>query len=342
MNADAGIIKQDSESYSRLKYSCAFADIGLTLAVLFIFAASGFSKLIKETLAALGAADYFILPLYLLILGAAFFLLDFPLNFYRSYILEHKFRLSNQKIPDWWLDQLKSGIISYIIALILAAAFYGIIKVSPKMWWLGAGVFWIFFSLILAKLVPIAVIPLFFKYKKIEDTGLAQRIVSLAEKFKICPKKPLEVFEIDFSKKTLKANAAFVGIGNTRRVILADTLKEKYSADEIEVILAHEFAHYRKKHLLKLLFINASMTLFIFYLVFKTNSAVLGSFGFSGISDIAALPVLLIYFSLFGLFMRPLEAFLSRVFERQADRMALEATQNKAAFVSMMEKLAIL
>ena len=96
--------------------------------------------------------------------------------------------------------------------------------------------------------------------------------MKLAEKMKV---KILDCFEIDFSKKTLKANAAFVGIGNTRRVILADTLKDKYSHDEIEVILAHEFAHYQRRHLLKLITINALSTLAVFFLIFKTSSGVL-------------------------------------------------------------------
>ncbi|MCX5706923.1 MAG: M48 family metalloprotease, partial [Candidatus Omnitrophica bacterium] len=149
-----------------------------------------------------------------------------------------------------------------------------------------------------------------------------------------------DCFEIDFSKKTLKGNAAFVGIGNTRRVILADTLKDKYNADEIEVILAHEFAHYRLRHLLKLIAINALTTLIIFFLIFKTNGFVLGQFRLSSLSDIAALPVLFLYFMLFGLLMQPWEAFISRRFERDADLLAIKITGLKEAFISSMDKLA--
>jgi len=161
--------------------------------------------------------------------------------------------------------------------------------------------------------------------------------MNLAKKMRV---KILDCFEIDFSKKTLKANAAFVGWGKTRRVILADTLKDKYSHDEIEVILAHEFAHYRLRHLFKLILTNSLATVLIFYLIFKTNSYVLAVFGLSSLSDLAALPVVLIYFVIFGIVMQPFENYVSRRLERNADRMALLVTGMREAFVSMMDKLA--
>jgi STE24 endopeptidase len=235
------------------------------------------------------------------------------------------------------MDQLKSGLISYVIGLILVYAFYFILRHNPQGWWVSISIFWILFSLIIAKLLPIIIIPLFFKYKRLADEGLRQRIINLAERMKV---RILDVFEIDFSKKTLKANAAFVGMGRTRRVILADTLKDKYSHDEIEVILAHEFAHYRLKHLIKLILVNSVVAIAIFYIIFKTSNYTLGLFGFSSLSDIAAMPVIFLYFILFGIIMQPFEACISRRLERNADLLALKTTKMKDAFISMMDKLA--
>lgn len=160
--------------------------------------------------------------------------------------------------------------------------------------------------------------------------------MKLAERMNV---KLLDCFEIDFSKKTLKANAAFVGVGNTRRVILADTLKDKYSYDEIEVILAHEFAHCRLKHLLKLIVINSLSILVIFYLIARTSIYALNLFGLASLSDIASLPLIFIYFILLSVIAQPLEAFVSRSFERSADSLALETTGLKDAFISTMNKL---
>ncbi|MFH0790996.1 MAG: M48 family metallopeptidase, partial [Candidatus Omnitrophota bacterium] len=322
--------------YSSLKYTLSILDTAYLLALLLIFTGFGLSKILAPRLLNLTTNYYIIVPLYLLIISLVYYLVSRPLNFYSSYILDHKFCLSKQKIKDWILDQIKAGIIYYIIALILIASFYYILKRYAYTWWWVISIVWIFFSLILARLTPIVIIPLFFKYKKISHDSLRERIMNLANKMKV---KILDVFEIDFSKKTLKANAAFVGIGNTKRVILADTLKDKYSDDEIEVILAHEFAHYKLKHLQKLILINSFVMILTFYIMFKTNSSVLRFFGEYFLSDIAAFPVILIYFVIFGVIIQPFQNYLSRLFEINADKMALQITGSKPAFISMMEKL---
>ncbi|MDD5166644.1 MAG: M48 family metallopeptidase [Candidatus Omnitrophica bacterium] len=325
-----------AKRYSVLKYSLTILDTAYLLALLLIFSGSGLSKALSAIILKFTTNNFIIIPLYFFVLLLAYYILSLPLNFYHSYILERRFALSNQKIGDWLIDQAKSAAISYIIGLILLGVFYYIIERSSHAWWLIISLFWVFFSLILARLVPIIIIPLFFKYKKLSDELLRERIINLAEKMQL---KILDVFEIDFSKKTLKANAAFVGWGATKRVILADTLKDKYSYDEIEVILAHEFAHYRLKHLLKLILVNSLATILVFYLIFRTSNLVLALFGFSSLSDIASLPVILLYFVIFGIIMQPLEAYISRRLEKNADMMAIRVTGLKDAFISTMEKL---
>jgi STE24 endopeptidase len=330
-------IFQKAKRYSAIKYTFAIIDIIYLLILLFIFLGAGLSKSLESSVSRILVPSLAI-PAYILIASLMYYLLDFPFNLYRSFLVEHKFCLSTQKIGDWIKDQLKQSIISYIILLILIFAFYVILAHFPHSWWLVVSVFWIFFSLILARFTPVLIIPLFFKYKKLSDETLRSRILNLADKMQI---KILDCFQIDFSKKTLKANAAFVGIGHTKRVILADTLKDKYSYDEIEVILAHEFAHYRLKHLLKLIFINSLVVIFSFYLIFKTSTYALNLFGFVSLSEIAAMPIMLIYFTFFGIITQPIEAYLSRRLERNADKMALKTTGLKDAFISMMDKLAV-
>ena len=229
---------------------------------------TGFSLSLEDHLRNINLSGGLLIGAFFLVISFLFYLINLPLNFYSSFILEHKFNLSKQKAKDWWLDQLKSGALAYVISLILILAFYGILNRFSNSWWLILSIFWIGFSLILAKLTPVLIIPLFFKYKKLDDGLLRQRILNLAYKMQI---KLMDVFEIDLSKKTLKANAAFTGLGRTRRVILADTLKDKYNYDEIEVILAHEFAHYRLRHILKLILINSLVTLGLFFIVFAIN-----------------------------------------------------------------------
>ncbi|MDD5128448.1 MAG: M48 family metallopeptidase [Candidatus Omnitrophica bacterium] len=325
-----------AKSYSQQKYFLSIIDTFYGIALILLFLGTGLCLFLEDFIRSLGLSGYLATSVFLLIILFIYYFLSLPFNFYAGYTLEHKFNLSKQKISSWWLDQFKSGVLAYIILLVLILCFYWIL-VKFDQWWLVVSVFWIVFSVLLAKLTPVLIIPLFFKYKKLEDEVLRQRIFDLAQKMQV---KLLDVFEIDFSKKTLKANAAFTGMGKTKRVILADTLKDKYTHEEVEAILAHEFAHFQRKHILKLIIINSLLTLGLFYLIFKTNSYFLGAFKLNSLGQLASLPLVFLYFMLFGVFLQPLEAYVSRRFEREADALALKTTRNKEAFVSLMDKLA--
>lgn len=325
-----------AKSYSHRKYALSIIDLAYSIILILIFLGAGFSLFLESFLKNTGLPVSLLPALFLLIVSISYYLLNLPFNFYATFSLEHKFNLSRQKAGAWWMDQLKSLILAYIISLILVLSFYWILG-KFNQWWLVASVFWIVFSVVLAKLTPILIIPLFFKYKKLDDEILRRRIFDLALKMRI---KLMDVFEIDLSKKTLKANAAFTGLGKTKRVLLADTLKDKYTHDEIEVILAHEFAHYKKWHIMKLIIVNSLLTLGLFYLIFKTSASFLAVFKLGSLAQLASLPLVFLYFILFGIITQPLEALISRLFEKEADNLALEVTGSKEAFISLMEKLA--
>jgi len=334
---DGNVLLQKAKRYSAIKYSLAISETIYTLVLLFLFQWSGLTKVIAALISGIFLNSYIVLSVYILAAYCLYYILTFPLNFYRSFILEHKFSLSKQSLRDWFIDQLKANAISYIISVILLGVFYLILGRNPDNWWIIITIFWVFFSIILAKLTPVIIIPLFFKYKALADSALRVRILDLADKMAV---KIIDVFEIDFSKKTLKANAGFAGIGKTRRVILADTLKARYTEDEIVVILAHEFAHYRLGHLLKMIFFGTISTALSLYLIFKTSGYFLRVFALSSLLDIAALPIVFIYFIILGIITQPLQNYVSRTFERNADRMAIKITGLRSAFISAMEKLA--
>jgi len=142
------------------------------------------------------------------------------------------------------------------------------------------------------------------------------------------------------SKNTKKANAAFTGIGKSKRIILGDTLLKNFSPEEIETVFAHEMGHYKKRHIMKLMTVSVVMTFAGLYLTSLAYSNSLNTFGFNSVSEIAALPLLFIYLSLFGLITSPISNILSRKFEWEADTFAIETTRDKGAFISAMEKLA--
>ncbi|RJP27938.1 MAG: M48 family peptidase [Candidatus Omnitrophota bacterium] len=326
----------EARKYSNIKYALAIIDTFYALGLIFIFLYSGLSK---ESVLFLSSkiGQAFILPVYILAIYSGYFLFTFPLNFYGSFVVEHKFSLSTQSFFSWISDQIKSGLLMYVLSLGLFFLMYIILEKSQDLWWLWVSLIWLFFSVILARLMPVVVIPMFFKYRELADQGLKSRIMDLAVKMNI---RLLDVFEIDFSRKTLKANAAFVGMGKTKRVILADTLKDKYTHQEIEVILAHEFAHYRSRHLLKLIILNSIVTLLTFYFIYLSSSQVLLFFGIDSLSRIYSLPVIIGYFIILGLVLQPISNAISRKFEREADKIAIDITGLKKPFISMMDKLA--
>ncbi len=328
--------QKTSKSYNSLKYTLSILD-GVYV---FIWLLAGmFLGLPRITAGWLRTwtSPWAALPLFLLILSLAYLIISLPLTFYRSYIIEHRFSLTKQTLPEWFKDYFKSAGISYLLFLVLFTVFYIVVRQSPQAWWLYVSAAWLVLSIFFARLFPILVIPLFFKCKPLADKVLHERITNLAARMKV---RIADVFEIDFSKKTLKANAAFVGWGKTRRVLLADTLLNSFTLDEIEVVLAHEFAHYSLRHIFKLLIMISVSTLATFYFMFRTSGAAVEFFGMASLLDLGALPVVLMYFMVIGAILGPWEHFISRCFERSADALALKVTGLRDAFISTMDKLA--
>ena len=193
------------------------------------------------------------------------YLTTFPLRFADSFLSEHAFGLSTQTLGAWLSDEVKSAGLSFVLWGGCIEVFYFIAKNFPSYWWLITAVSWLAFSIILARLLPTLLIPIFFKYMPIEDVSIKERIVKLAERAGI---KLVDVCQIDLSRKTRKANAALVGLGRTRKVIMGDTLMKEFTPDEAVTVVAHEFGHYKFKHILKLLVFTGIVTVGGFYLLF--------------------------------------------------------------------------
>lgn len=321
--------------YATIKHTVAIVDIIYMLCLLTAFQLTGASGALRELCKSFAQHQTLVVLGYSLMMLVAYFILNLPLSFYSSYIVEHRFELSNQRFPQWMGDYVKASVLGAIVFTVLIEGFSYFLRHFPDAWWWMCSIFWIFLSVVIARIFPVIVIPLFYKYKRIDNEDLRSRIMNLSQKMGV---KVLDVFGIDFSKKTTKANAALVGLGGSKRVILADTLEGKFSHEEIEVILAHEFAHQRLRHLVKLVTLNAAVILAAFYLFYIFGPAIFGGFNIA-ISDIAGLPVWIFLFTLLQLLLTPVLNLISRVMEKNADRMAIEVTGRRQEFISMIEKL---
>lgn len=324
-------MEDKARKYARIRYQLAIIEMVYTLFLLLILQMSGINVSLKTFCSNLAQPEAFRVAVYSAALFTGYCILTFHIDFYRSFLLERKFGLSRQNIASWLLDYIKGNILGFMVFVILMECFFFFVRNFPHSWWWMSAAFWIFLTVVIARIFPVIVIPLFFKYKKIEDNGLRQAILALADKMKV---KILDVFQIDYSKKTVKANAAFVGIGRSKRVLLTDTLLSgKFQQKEIEMILAHEFAHYRLKHILKMVAMSAFAISVIFYIFFQLDKHGIAA------ADIANLGTWLFLFMLFEILTKPFVNWMHRNMERNADRAAIETVSDPGAFISMMEKL---
>ncbi len=281
--------------------------------------------------------DFFSLTaLYISCFLVLSFVAGLPLDVFEGFFLERRFRLSRQTFGEWFKDLLKKSAVAFVVSLVLLESVYFFLSQFPGSWWLWAACFWFFLSIVLARIFPYVILPLFFRVKPLEEGEVRRRILALFDRYRVRLK---DIFVLDFSRKTVKANAMVSGLGATKRIFLADTLLEAFSPQEIEVVLAHELGHYLRHDTAKLVVTSLVSGIFSFGLAFVLFGYFLDVFGFAGPSDVAALPLLLLILFAAGFVLLPLQNGFSRVLERQADRFALEATRATEAFVSMMQKL---
>ncbi len=325
-----------AKKYSQIKNVLFGIELVLTLLFLYIMATQGPSVWIRNFVEITSRNPWVQTAVYFLVFGAVYAAVTFTLDMYQGYSLEKKFSLSTQTFGGWLLDYSKKLLVGGTIFFILIEALYLFLRNFAATWWIWTAIFWIIFTIVLSRVAPVVILPLFFKVKPLSDDDLRTRLMSLAEK---CGSKVNGVFEIDLSKKTVKANAALAGLGKTRRVLLGDTMLKEYTHDEIEAVLAHELGHHKKGHIMKLLVFGAAANFIGFYIASLVFNALSWRLNLRGVSDLAGFPFLLLIFFFFALVMMPVQNGLSRKFEREADRFALEITGNPGAFISMMGKL---
>ena len=195
---------------------------------------------------------------------------------------------------------------------------------------------WIGISVVLARIFPTVLLPLFYKTTPLQDDALVERLLKLCQRVGL---PALGVFRVDLGVETRKANAALAGVGSTRRVLLADTLLSQFTPEEIEGVLAHELAHHHYRHIMKSLALSAVGSWLVLLLTDAAARRWTGSWGVSGLSDIAGFPLLALWLSLLNLIGLPLQNGISRYFEWQSDRFAVETTKQPKAFADALRRL---
>ena len=328
----------EARRYNRLRRWLGIAEFALTVGFLVVLVLTGWTGWLRD-LAYQGAFQSYALAvfLYTLMLILIGKLAGLGLDFY-SYRLEQRYQLSNQKLRGWLWDEIKGVLVSIVLAGALVELLYFIIRQFPEHWWLLAWLGFLGVVVLIAQLAPVVLFPIFYKFEPLQDDELKLRLVRLGER---AGTHVRGVYKWKLSEKSKKANAALTGLGNTRRIILADTLLDNYSPDEIEAVLAHELGHHVHKHILKSIGVQAVVTLVGFWAAnVVLHYAIDRWHTFATISDFANLPLLVLIFAVLSFLLMPALNWFSRYNERQADRYAFESIGSVGPFISSMSKLA--
>ncbi|HGJ67457.1 TPA: M48 family peptidase [bacterium] len=328
--------KQKAKRYNNIKQFIDIGDFVLQIGFMQIVLLFGFSELLASQITKLVSNAYISMLIYVSVIGTIGGLLMFPIELYSGFILEHRYQLSNQNFRQWFVEQAKRFLISSLIFLPMMFAIYFCIRRFSYLWWLPVACFIFIFSTVLSLILPIVIMPLFYKFTPIEDEEIRDRLTSLAEKMEI---KVKGVYSFDMSKDTRKANAALAGIGRTKRIVLADTLLSGFSIEEIESVFVHEVAHQKYHHIWKSIFAGAASNFLGLFFVADFYYRLIGVYGFQSIQDIPALPILGTLLGLWAIFALPFGNAISRFYEKQCDEYTIKHV-GAEPFISAMKKIA--
>jgi len=331
--------RAEARRYGRISLACTLADIAID--VLFLaFAAFVLARPLDSWLAGYGllSGPRSFLRLFALfgVVYVLHLLVSVPLSFYSGYVVEHRFGLSKQSVRRWIRNLLLSNALAVLFGVVMYGGLFALMWYTGRYWWLiAAGAFFVI-SVILGQLAPVVLMPLFHKIERLDDPALNERMQRLAEGTGLTIEG---VYRLGMSADTTKANAMLAGLGRTRRVLMGDTLLEKFSPDEIEVIFAHEIGHHVHRHIPKMIATGLVISLVGFWLC---DQLIVWWAGVPIISDAptSSLPFVMFLLTVFQLLLGPLQNAISRHYERQCDRYALEHTGMRDAYRAAFAKLA--
>lgn len=336
---DFGLTAEDrARKYESIHNRLFLARIFLTVVVLAGYLFSGASVYLADGLRSrFGTLWPLVNGLYILITIFGFAAVMFPLSLYSEFVIERRYGLSNQELEGWFVDYLKSLVIELFVATIFFEAIYAFLHFAPNFWWVGAVLFYVLFVVVLAAIAPVVIMPLFHKFEPINNPSLTDAVKSFVEKAGL---KVVGVFQWGLEEKTNAGNAALAGLGNTRRIILGDTLIKNYTQDEIIAVLAHEVGHYKNRDMTRLIVAGSALATMGFYLAHLFLKTLVAQFGFEGPDDIGTFPIFVFCLLVFSLVAMPVSNAYSRRREYAADAYAVAVVGSADALISALDKLA--
>jgi len=331
--------QEKAREYARIRRRLMLVSLAWNGAYALVWLFTGWSLDLRNWLLQFSGNQWALVALFAAVFGAIDMVLSSPLSYYSGYVLPRQYGLSNQSLRGWIVDGIKGLLIGAPLGLLALEVVYLLLRTEPQYWWLLAAGFMLVLSVLLSNLAPILIAPLFNKYVPLgdENADLEARLLQLAKQ---AHTRVRGVYKFDMSRQTSAANAGLTGLGNSRRIVLGDTLIENFTPDEIETVLAHELGHQVHADIPLGIVFSTLTTLLGFFLASLALNGGVAFFSFQSSGDIATLPLLILVIGIYGIITMPLDNIFSRWRERRADEYALQATHKPTAFASAMTRIA--
>ena len=279
-----------------------------------------------------------IMAAFLFLVGVALALPGVPVDWFEQFRLEQRFGFNTTTQTTWWLDRVKMFLLAAGLGYPLLVLLLKLVEWTGDWWWLWAWAALLAFQFLMMVLAPVLIMPLFYKFTRLPEGTLRERLVQLADRTKFLANS---IQVMDGSRRSRHSNAFFTGFGRYRKIVLFDTLIAQLSEAELEAVLAHEIGHYKRKHILKLLVWSALSSLLAFYVLawLARQEWFYRAFGFAP-GDVT--PALLVFALLAGtvtFWLSPLQNWWARRFEYEADAFARNAMGDPSPLVGALRKL---
>jgi len=317
---------QKAADYTEAKVKLGLTELIVGMVLLLIWTLGGGLQLLDSAWRSLDRGPLVTGTVVLLSFFAIAAILDLPLSWYRTFVLEERFGFNKSTLKTFVLDLLKGALVGFAIGVPMLLLVLWIMENAGNLWWFYVWLTWLLFSLFMMWAYPAFIAPLFNKFRPLENEDLRKRIDSLLTRNGF---RNNGIFVMDGSTRSTHGNAYFTGLGTNKRIVFFDTLMDELEPDEIEAVLAHELGHFKCNHITKRI-----VTL---GLVFFAGLALLGwlidmpwfyeGLGVTQPSNYMALLLFIIVSPVFTFFLQPVFSYISRKHEFEADDFAAGQAQ---------------
>jgi STE24 endopeptidase len=330
-------LERAAASLRRQEMALALVSFSVGLGYLLAMLSSGSVRLREfVTREGVDQSQWAVVAWYLLFFTLIYHVLHLPVSFVRGYVVERRFQLSRQRLRRWLWAHAKKIMVSTALVVFLGEFMYLFLRLFERRWWIAAWTGYILFGLLLSRFGSRVLLPIFYKREDLPMGELRSRVAAIVRRagFRVSGVK-----RVILAKDTRKANAAVVGIGSSKEILISDTLAQSLSPEEVEAVVAHEIAHLRMRHTEILFAVGVGLSFLGFALAGGVLHVHAGAFGLRGPSDVAGFPLVILVFSALYLLVTPPLNWFSRQLERASDIWAARYIGSPAPLISGLEKL---